>query len=146
MDVRVKGDLIPEEDDVVRHCRLSDYYDPGNGDIRVNGDAFKPDADGVSVTWIEFFPGSREEQLAEVSATIRTTRKVRSSHRLAIISVGAVTECGQTYGVDLTVEHDPITNPPPNLAHCLIKGIPDDAIMLREQLALNAQATVFSQH
>jgi hypothetical protein len=64
MDVRVKGDLIPEEDDVVRHCRLSDYYDPGNGDIRVNGDAFKPDADGVSVTWIEFFPGSREEQLA----------------------------------------------------------------------------------
>jgi hypothetical protein len=139
----VKGDLIPREDHVARHCRVSDYFED-NGQIRVNGDAFEPDSDGVSVTWLEFFPGSRAEQLTEVSATIRATRTVRQSHRLAIISVAAVIECRQTHGVDLAVEHDPITDPPSNLAHCLIKGIPNDARALREQLALNAQAIAFS--
>ncbi len=139
----MKGDLLAPGDDVARHCRFSDYHEAENGEIRVNGDAFIPDQEGVSVIWVQFFTGSMEEQLAKVSAVMRATRKFRQSHRLAIVNVGMVAQCGQAHAVELAVEHDPITDPPENPAHCLIKGIPRDDLALRELLALKARGTTF---
>jgi hypothetical protein len=138
----VKGDQIPPGDDVARHCRSSDYVEE-NGQARVLGDAFEFDPGGVSVTWVDYFQGSREERLAAVSSIIRSTRTVRASHRLAVISVTTIIECGRAFGADVSVEHDPIFGPPPNPAHCLVNGIATDATALRELLALKTQAIAF---
>jgi hypothetical protein len=143
MDDHVKGDQIPDSDDVARHCRRTDWYRGDNDEISVLGDAFVPDSEGVSVTWVQFFDVPKAEQLVAAFSIIRGTRRVRSSHRLAVINVGTVVSCGRRHGIDLNVEHDPIDDPPPNLAHCLIKGIPADAHALRELLALNARGMMF---
>jgi hypothetical protein len=142
MDGRVRGDPIPKGDSVARHCRFTDYFEE-NGEVRVTGDAFKYDPGGVSVTWVEYFSGSPKEQIFAVTKIIRSTRDVKQSHRLALIGVGTILECGHMHGLNLTVEHDPIADPRPNLAHCLIKGIAADATTLRELLALKARAVMF---
>jgi hypothetical protein len=121
-----------------------DYATDPDGEVRAVGDAFEPDADGVSVTWVNFYNGSRTEQLEQVSNIIKSTRKVRASHRLAIVNVAAVIECGSAYGATLSVVHDPQGEPRPNPAHCLIEGIETAAAALRERLALKAQVKPFA--
>lgn len=139
----MKGDPIPDDDDVARQCRRADWSLGDNNEIKILGDAFIPDGEGVSVTWVQFFDGSPSEKLAATSSIIQATRRVRPGNRLAIINVGAVVSCGRSHDVDLKVEHDPIDDPPENPAHSLIKGIPGDAYALRERLALNARGMTF---
>jgi hypothetical protein len=134
----MKGDVIPSSDDVLRHCNSTQYTD-SDSEIRFIGEAFTPDSDGVSVTWVQYFDGQPAESLAKAEAIVRSTRRVRPSHRLAIINVGDIARCGRAEGVALSVEHDPIDDPPENPAHCLIKGIEADAATLREALALRAR-------
>jgi hypothetical protein len=139
VDIAVKGDQIPDADEVLRHCRSTDWSSDGRTE-KVSGEAFIPDTDGVSVTWVQFFPGRRDEQLRAARAAIASGLKIRQSHRFAVIGVGEVVHTGRQRGVQLNVAHDPLqVGAIRNDAHCLILGIPIDDAMLLEALARKVQ-------
>jgi hypothetical protein len=118
----VKGHTLPLDHHVARHCNPTDLFINGAGEpFGVKPSAFVPDADGVSVNWLEFFGGTRQHNISGVRSV--TKRQARKSHRLAIRSVGAVNAIQNTAGASLSVVEDPDDRLPPdtNAAHVLIK-------------------------
>lgn len=136
----MKGDRIPPAHEVARHCPPRELELDENRNPRApTYEAFLPDADGVSVSWLDYFTGSRDERLRSVQQVINRTRIVRASHRLAVISVGNIETISAENSREVRAEHDPIGEPPEkeNLAHALVIGITPEDRTLMEQLALN---------
>jgi hypothetical protein len=135
----VKGDPLPSTDHVLRHCRKGDLkWDYPGGTIRgVFPDAFEPDADGISVTWLEYFGGNSDDQLTAAREAMDRGRKLRLSNRLARLNVGAIVEAGTRVRKAVVVTHDPIDEPPEkeNKGHSLIEGVATDDDDLRNRLA-----------
>jgi hypothetical protein len=139
----VKGDTLPPEHHVARHCNPTDLFINGAGEpFAVKSSAFVPDADGVSVNWLEFFGGTHQHNISGVRSV--TKRQARKSHRLAILSVGAVNAIQNAAGGSLTAVEDPDDRLPPdtNAAHVLIKdrtALQDPAV--QDALAFLVQPT-----
>jgi hypothetical protein len=139
----MKGDRIPNTHTLVRHCPSTKLqFDDDANPVAPTYEAFIPDDEGVSVNWLEFFGGTREECLRQTRGVLATTRTIRASHRLAIISVLAVLGVAQRRARTIWAEHDPIGPPRANPAHSLIVGLigdkplPLDEIAIMEELAL----------
>jgi hypothetical protein len=134
----VKGEPLPAEHHVARHCNPTDLFINGAGEpFAVKPSAFVPDADGVSVNWLEFFGGARQHNASGVRSVIN--RQARKSHRLAILSVGAINAIQKAIGTSsLVVVEDPDDRLPPdtNAAHVLIK----DTIILQDPAVQDALA------
>jgi hypothetical protein len=125
----VKGEPLPTQHHVARHCNPSDLLINGAGEpFGIKASAFAPDPDGVSVNWLEFFGGTREHNISGVRSVIK--RQCRRSHRLAILNVGEIHAIQNAAGASLTVVEDPDDRLPPdtNAAHALIK----DTIVLQD--------------
>ena len=134
----MKGDALPSEHHVLRHCRKNDLKCEPDGTIRgVYPYAFDPDEDGISVTWMEYFGGSPAEQLITARAAMDRGRRLRESNRLAKLGVGTILVAGKAVGRILAVVHDPIEEPPEkeNMGHSLIQGIAAEDEDLRNRLA-----------
>ena len=137
LDGPMKGDDVPPAHHVLRHCRQGDLK-VEDGTIKgVYPDAFEPDDDGISVTWMEYFGGSPIEQLAAARAAMDRGRRLRASNRLAKLKVSAILAAGEAVKRVLSVVHDPIEQPPEreNLGHSLIGGIATDDDDLRNRIA-----------
>lgn len=96
-----------------------------NGDliaVGVKSSAFFPDNDGVSVGWLEHehHVGDRNQQICSMVNCICNHRKIKRSHRLALLPINAILRCGNFRGAHLWVEHDPIQG---YECHSLICGI-----------------------
>jgi hypothetical protein len=135
----LKGDPLPDEHHVLRHCsgRAIEKDDEGQP-IGLTKDAFDDDdPDGVSVTWIEYFAGASDCERTAIAA-ICGTLTVRRTHRFGKFNVGMIRAVGTDAGVVLGVEHDPI---PGNEGHALIKGlVPSEHFALMNRLALELVA------
>jgi hypothetical protein len=136
----VKGDRLLPGHHVARHCRRNDLTWSGNTATGVLEGAFDPDADGVSVTWLEFFQGDRQQRMLEVRQALLSHLTPKASNRLAILNVGKIEAAGNAVGTH--VVEDPFMDPPPgNPAHALIKetsGLQD--VKVREALASTVDA------
>jgi hypothetical protein len=137
----VKGEPLPAEHHVARHCNPTDLIITGGEPTGVKGSAFVPDADGVSVNWLEFFGGSRQHNVSGVRSVIN--RQARKTHRLAVLNVGMINGVQGVTGA-LTVVEDPDDRLPPdtNAAHVLIKdtiALQDPAV--QDALAFMVQST-----
>ncbi|HWX34954.1 MAG TPA: hypothetical protein VNZ53_46980 [Steroidobacteraceae bacterium] len=135
----LKGDRLPSEHHVARHCRKNDLrLDPTSlAPVGILECALLPDPDGVSTTWLEFFQGDRAHNVAGVRGAIGLTPK--RSNRLAVLNVGNIEIAGQ--GAGLRVIEDPL-DPPHNPAHALVKEPADlQAKALREAIASTVQMT-----
>jgi hypothetical protein len=136
----VKGDPVPEEHHVLRHCSgTSIEKDDAGKPIGVTADAFDDDdPEGISVTWVEYFAQSDDPDRAAIEA-IRTIRPgVRPTHRFGKFNVGLIKTAGMEVGVLLGVEHDPISG---NDGHSLITGlVPNEHANLMNRLALDVVA------
>lgn len=133
----MRGDKLPPEHHVLRHCRKGDLKCE-DGVIRgVFPDAFESDDDGISVTWMEYFGGSPDEQLGAARTAMSRGRRLRESNRLAKLEIDAILAAGKAIKRTLSVVHDPIEQPPEreNLGHSLIQGITPDDDDLRNRLA-----------
>src|SRR5438045_2650945 len=98
----MRGDALPGDDHILRHCRTRDLKCDPDGTIRgVFPHAFEPDEDGISVTWMEYFGGSVTEQLVAARAAMNRGRKLRASNRLAKMKVSAILGAGETVGKTL---------------------------------------------
>jgi hypothetical protein len=109
-----------------------------NGEIRgVFSHAFESDDDGISVTWLEYFAGSSEEQLMAARQAMGRGRTLRASNRLAKLNVAAIVAAGKGVRKPLSVIHDPIKQPTEkeNLGHSLIIGVGSDDDDLRNRIA-----------
>ena len=134
----MKGDDLPPEDHILRHCRKGDLKTEADGEILgVFPSAFEPDNDGISVTWIEYFAGSWLEKLAAAREALARGLTLRLSHRLALLNVGEVVDAGEAVGALMRVIHDPIETPldNENLAHSLIVGVTADQHELMNRIA-----------
>lgn len=80
------GDLIPESDYVLRHCKSTWI----NEDGEVTSAAFKLriSEDHLSVLWKEFYPAPTDNQLAQIRLELSSYRDVKNSHKLACLNVG----------------------------------------------------------
>ena len=139
MDGGVKGDPLPPVDHVLRHCLQRQLKTEADGTIRgVFPDAFDPDEDGVSVTWMEYFQGaSIADQIAAARAAMYRGMRPRAGNRLAKLNVGAVLSEGQALGTSLSIIHDPIEDPPEraNHGHSLLVGVTHGDEDLKNRLA-----------
>ncbi len=135
MDLPLKGDPVPDEHHVLRHCSGTAIEKDDTGEpIGVTKDAFADDdPEGVFVTWIEYFAQSADPERAAINA-ICATRTVRRKNRFAKFNVGLIKAAGRDADVPLGVEHDPI---PRNDGHSLIKGLANDHAELMNRLALD---------
>jgi hypothetical protein len=118
----VKGDQLPAEHYVARHCRNKDLILTNGEPTGVSESAFEPkpdESDGLSANWLEFFGNDRQHNVAGVRSV--TKLRVRRSHRIAILNVGeSIAAVGSA---NLRVLEDPVDNlaPDTNAAHVLIK-------------------------
>lgn len=133
----MKGDRLPSDHTIGKHCQPNELVqeEDANGNLvatGVRGAAFIPDEDGVSVGWLEQHQGTREHQIRSMVSCMQSSRTVRKSHRLALLSVGVISECGSKTGNDVWVEHDPVDSFD---CHSLIVGIDPEKEELMELIA-----------
>jgi hypothetical protein len=127
VDDRLKGDPLPADQHVLRLCRRGDLQWEADGSISgVFPEAFHPDSDGLSVTWVEWFGGEWKDQLVAARAAIARGRKIRVSNRLAVLDVNQVLAVGPQCNKLIEVIHDPDDTPgKENLGHSLVTGYVD---------------------
>lgn len=138
----MKGDPLPAEHYVARHCRNKDLILTNGEPTGVSESAFEPkpdESDGLSANWLEFFGGDRRHNVAGTRSVTKLT--VKRSHRTAILNVGAITTA---VGIaNLRVVEDPIDDlaPDTNTAHVLIK----EPAALKDQAVRDALAFLVQQ-
>ena len=134
----MKGDQIPPNHYLARHCRYIDLVWHNGNPTGVSETAFRPrpdETDGLSVDWVDFFQGNdRQHKLACIRSI--TKLQVKDSHRIALLQVQDLVQAvGAT---PLAITEDPDDNLPPkhNAAHALIRPIAElGDIALRHKLA-----------
>lgn len=124
--------IVPNPDHLGIHCNVRESpINEETGKRIVSAGALRIDKDGLSATWLEFFPGDEEERfLAACEATARGGRTPKKSHALALFVVGRVRAVIRTAGFAADVVHDPVgqaNEPNFNPAHCLVTGLPVDS-------------------
>lgn len=138
MDEKLTGEMLPPTDHVGRHCQPRELISDEQADgslvvVGVRGSAFSPDADGVSVAWIEH-PHHQRAGVTAIQAVVdcMKIRTVRRSHRLARYKIQTIKDCGAKFGRDIGVMHDP----QPNYAcHALITGLDPNTADLLDLIA-----------
>ncbi len=122
----MKGNLLPYGDNVVRYVGGSKLDD---GIVLPEAFNDKP----ISVNWLEFQAGSKDEQVARVRKVLRL--KVGKTAVLAELNVAAI------HDLDLDVLENPLEATyewPPAPCHAEIVGIPtslEQQMLIFEQLA-----------
>lgn len=103
--------------------------------------AFVPRAqenDGLSTTWLEFFGGNRQQNVAEVRKHIGLKPKQRN--RIAVLNVGKIENAGNSVGLHAVEDPDDPPCPPGNPAHALIKEpVSLQDLKVREAIAFTVQ-------
>lgn len=136
-----KSKKLPPNDHVVRYVPWNKLRKNENDEvIGVLGEAFKMrDSDkSLSTTWLEYFLGSREEQIIAVVRAIRASKlEVKPKSGFATGEVGAIqAECAaRNYKVRILHERED-----DNEAHAAVRSLPRDDMELLERLATGAWA------
>lgn len=131
--------VIQLNDHVGKHCQpkelLTQERDDGTLEaVGVAGNAFFPDEDGVSVGWVEHIHHDNLPHADRLSKLIGCmgVRTIRKSHRLAVLKVGSIVDCGTRIGKTVSV----VPDPQPNFdCHSLIVGIEPSAADLQALIA-----------
>lgn len=96
---------IPDEHHVARHCQPTSIREDGTPGP---GAFICDDADGISCNWLEYFSSERAQQVSEVRAALAAQRKIRRSHKLAILNVGVARRGAfERLGQQIAIVKDP---------------------------------------
>jgi len=120
-----KGDRLPARDHVLRYIRKKDVDKASNA---INGSGFlaRPAEDAPSNNWIECFPGSLTNQLAE----IRSRKRIQYEKRGKLVRLNVSrTEQHMLDEAQILIQfvHDPVqedVNYPADPSHALAQGVP----------------------
>jgi len=109
----MKGDVIPDKDDIARYCKASYIQQDGC----VSGDAFKlrPNEEFLSVSWLNYWcKDSFEENIAATRNALQRNLSISRRAKLAVANVGRMREDVQqaSSGDSVRVLHDPDSTDP----------------------------------
>jgi hypothetical protein len=129
---------IPDADHVLRHVGWTKLRkDENDTVIGVLAEALRrrPGESSLSVTWLEFFPGSTDEQLRMAVAATRRAQDCRPKSHFAVANVKAIKSVCQscaTRPAKVRIVHEPEDNNP---GHAAIRQLPDGDDDILEALA-----------
>lgn len=108
LDLRMKGDKIPDQHHIARFCRPTQVPD---GQIQATAFMLRKDEESLSVNWLEFLNcSSRESEIAELRKIYSAKFNIGARAKIAVLNVGEVREKVLTESPDrrnLKVLHDP---------------------------------------
>jgi hypothetical protein len=129
---------LPPEHHVVRNVPWGklrkDEKDPEKV-IGVLGEAFKmrPLEETLSTTWLEYFAGTRREQIVGAIRAMRASKlEIKTKSGFAIGNVDNITAAAAAYNYSIRVLHEPEDD---NKAHVAVRRWPRDDMTLFELLA-----------
>ena len=138
----MKGQNLPPEHHVIRAVSPSRLRkDENNIVVGVLHTAFerRPQDDGLSVTWMEYFAGSRDQQIVAAVQAIRASKITPSPNSgFAIGNTGTIATTCADRGHKIRIIHVPEDD---NKAHAELRTFPRDELQLLERLA----ATVWAE-
>lgn len=125
---------LPRDHHIARHIkpRLIMWDEDTGEAVGVFPEAFalRDGEKDLSVSWLEFFPGSRQEQLAKVKEHTELTLNPR--HGFSVLSVESFMETCVTQNAKVRIIHEPTAGNP---AHSAVHRYPRDNAELRAVLA-----------
>lgn len=145
----MKGQNLPDEHHVIRVVPYGKLETDGNGEPtgRLLFSAFqrKEDDEGLSVTWLEYFPGDRPQQIERAVQAIRASNfKPGRKSAFAIGGVGPIKQQCLANKRKIRIIHEPVDD---NKAHAELRQFPRDNVPLLEALAASTWAeVVFNAH
>jgi hypothetical protein len=105
----MKGDKIPDSDNIARFCRPSQAPE---GEIQATAFMLRTGEESLSVNWLEFLKCSdRENEIREIQRIYSETLSVSANARIAILNVGEIRNIVRAESPDnrnIEVLHDPI--------------------------------------
>lgn len=132
-----KQNPLPSEDHVMRYVSPARLRkDEDNNIIGILGEAFKQrkDEEGLSVTWVEYFTGTHNQQIESAVRKLRSCMPVKPASGFAIGKVDRIiSTCNIKNNSRKTrIIYMPTAN---NKAHAEVRSIPSDDSDLLEILA-----------
>ena len=128
---------LPDEDRVVRHVNSQLLIrDAADRVIGCFPQAFelKPAEKYLSASWLEFFPGNRDQRTATTIKAMTAARTVKPSHGFAFGNVGEVKKACASLDLKIRIIHEPAkTNPNP--AYTAVRNYRSDELELLQLLA-----------
>ena len=135
----MKGHNLPDEHHIVRVVSYSRLQKDSDGQpIGLLFSAFqrKENEEGLSVTWMEYFKGSREDRISAAVKAIRASAlTVGKKSGFAVGNVGGIKSVCLHQKHKIRIIHWPEDD---NKAHAEIRQLPRDDTILLEQLAAGA--------
>jgi hypothetical protein len=135
----IKRKIIPDQDHVVRYVSYARQARDDDDNLIGHGlhwSAFqqKRDEEFVSVNWLEYRPGTREERLKAVRADLSGAFPPRPTSKalLAIGNVGEIKRACQEANQPVRITHEPNNK---NQSHAGIRRLPAGEDDLLETLA-----------
>jgi hypothetical protein len=143
LDLRMKGDTIPDQHHIARLCRPKHISDE-----KIQASAFmvRVGEESLSVNWLEFLKSSsRENEIAELQNIYsKKFNKVEVRAQIAILNVGEVREKALTESPDrrnLKVLHDPQYGTVNDPSHSGIYNLKHDDELIAELILETVQET-----
>jgi hypothetical protein len=137
----MKDQRLPADHHLLRYIKPSQIViDPQDETLlTILGDAFRPrenDHGELSTTWIEYFPGSQEEQIITAVHAIRASKLTpRPNGGFALGCIEIIRTAAQRRKHSIRIVHDPADD---NHAHAAVKRMPSDDEELLRILASEA--------
>jgi|WetSurMetagenome_2_1015567.scaffolds.fasta_scaffold656339_2 hypothetical protein len=136
-----KGANLPKEDHVIRHVPWTKLRKDEDDNVL----GFLPEAfalkplevvkKSISVNWLEYFSGERENKIKKSIQGLRTTKNIGKKSAFAIGNVGNIKEVCKRNGTIVKIVYAPTDGNP---SHSVIKQIPKDDLTLLQALAIDA--------
>jgi hypothetical protein len=136
--MKAKVTNLPDEDHVMRYASWNRLRkDEDDNVLGFLGDAFqlKPGEPSLSVNWLEYFDGDRDEKIRMSVKTFRETIKVGTKSAFGIGNVAKIKEICRGNGSSVRIVYEPTDDNP---SHSGIRRLPRDDLSLLEALAADA--------
>ena len=135
---KTKGMNLPDRDNVARHVPWKKLRRDDNDKILgILPQAFelRNEEQSLSVNWLEYYEGSREDRLRELVNALRTSRNLNKKDAFGIGNVGKIKSVCLNNSANVRVVYSPTKSIPD---HCDIRNIPRDDLTLLAAVAEDA--------
>jgi len=125
-----KGQKLPPTDHVARHVPWQRLRkDEDDNVLGVLPEAFRLRLGelGMSVNWLEHYPGDHRARIAAVIGNLRVNLDIRPKSAFAIANVGALENCCKQSGSSVKIVYAPTNGIP---SHALVRDMNDDLGLL----------------
>ncbi len=130
-----KGQKLPATDHVARHVPWQRLRrDEDDNVLGVLPEAFRLRSGelGMSVNWLEHYPGDHQARLAAVIGSLRVNLNIRPKSAFAIANVGTLENCCKQSGSSVRIVYAPTKEIP---CHALVRDMNHDDLGLLDLLA-----------